>query len=89
MTADMTVEYRNFVMDLARRNTVIDPMSSWPYAFLAKYSDDIRERKSALARALYLDPQSKHALSAKPEEIGAARKLLSTDNPFAVATRVL
>jgi tetratricopeptide (TPR) repeat protein len=81
--------YRDFVVDLARRNTVIDPMSSWPYAFLAKYSDDVGERKSALARALYLDPQSRRALSAKPEEIGGARKLLSTGNPFAVAVKTL
>jgi hypothetical protein len=74
--------YRDFIVDLARRNTVVDPMTSWPYAFVARYSDDVGERKLALARALYLDPQSKRALSASAQEIADARRLLSSRNPL-------
>jgi tetratricopeptide (TPR) repeat protein len=78
--------YRDFMLDLARRNAIIDPAFSWPHAFVAKYSDNANERALALARALYLDPLSRRALTADPTEIGAARRRIARGNPFLMAT---
>jgi hypothetical protein len=77
--------YRRFLLDLARRNTVIDPMQSWAHAFVAAHSEDPNERQLARARALHLDPHSNRALQASAAEIDAARRLLERGNPFADA----
>ena len=74
--------YREFLVDLARRNSIIDPAFSWPHAFLAKHSDDASERTLALARALYLDPLSWRAASADAAETAAARRLIARGNPM-------
>jgi tetratricopeptide (TPR) repeat protein len=74
--------YREFLVDFARRNSIIDPAFSWPHAFLAKHTGDASERALELARALYLDPLSRRANSAKPAEIEAARRLIARGNPM-------
>jgi tetratricopeptide (TPR) repeat protein len=78
--------YRDFMVDLARRNSLIDPAFSWPYAFVGKYSDDAGERALALARALYLDPLSRRALASDPKELRDARRLIDAGNPLLVAS---
>ena len=78
--------YKDFLLDLARRNSQIDPAFSWPYAFVAKYSDDASERTLARARALYLDPRSKRALAAVPKELADARRIISARNPLSASS---
>ena len=76
--------YKTFLVDRARRFSIVDPMHSWTHAFLALYSDDGAERRRALASALYLDPLSLHASRASADDLAAARATLARGNPFAV-----
>jgi len=74
--------YRSWLVDLARRSTVIDPGQSWAHAFVGLYGDDSEERRLALARALYLDPLSHRASLAPEPELEAAREIAARGNPF-------
>ena len=83
------MRYRDFIVDMARRNSLIDPAFSWPHAFAAKYSPDEAERRLELARALYLDPSSRRAQSAAPKDREAARRILAAGNPLLARKPVL
>ena len=74
--------YRSWLVDLARRNTVIDPAQSWAHAFVGLYGDDSQERRLELARTLYLDASSYRASLAPAEELEAARALAARGNPL-------
>jgi hypothetical protein len=75
-------KYRSWLVDLARRNTVIDPAQSWAHAFVGLYSDDPQERRVELARAVYLDASSYRAALAPARELEAARVLAARGNPL-------
>jgi hypothetical protein len=74
--------YKDFLVTTARRYCVIDPLQSWTHAFLGKYSADARERRQALARALFLDRSSQRAADASSADRAAAQQILDRGNPF-------
>jgi hypothetical protein len=74
--------YREFLVETARRYAVVDPFQAWTHAFVGAYAGNARERREALARALYLDPQSLHASQAPAADRAAALKTLERGNPF-------
>jgi hypothetical protein len=78
--------YRSWLVELARRNAVIDPAQSWAHAFVGLYGDDVQERRLALARALYLDAASYRASLAPAAELAAAREITARGNPFLIAS---
>ncbi len=74
--------YRNFALDLARRNAVIEPIQAYTHSFVAMLSDDRDERILALARVLTLDPGSRCLELADKTELVEARKLASDGYPI-------
>jgi tetratricopeptide (TPR) repeat protein len=76
------VGYRDFLLNLARQYAVTNSLHAYPHAFVARYTPDAAERARELARALYLDPNSKRAGLAKPADIAAAKKANERTNPF-------
>lgn len=78
--------YRTFALDLARRNTVINPMMAYTHSFVAMLSSDREERVEALARVLILDPQSRSVVAADREELEEARALAEKGYPMPETT---
>jgi hypothetical protein len=74
--------YRDFALDLARRNAVIEPIQAYTHSFVAMLSPDRQERIVALARVLVLDPQSRSIGSANPKELDEARALAARGYPM-------
>lgn len=74
--------YQDFALDLARRNTVIEPIQAYTHSFVAMLSPSRAERITALARVLLLDPQSRCLDTAKDSELTAARKLAEGGYPM-------
>lgn len=66
--------YRDFVVDLSRRHTVILPMYSWAYFFVAMYGNSDEERLKAAANGLHLDPLS-HRATLLPKKLLELAKL--------------
>ena len=66
--------YRDFAVNLARRHTVILPMYSWAYFFVAMYGDTEKERLTAAANGLHLDPLS-HRGTLLPKKLLELAKL--------------
>jgi len=73
--------YRDFVLDKARRFTVIQPVYAWAYAMVARYTTDSSERREFLATALHLDPQSWRALQLDSQEREQALQWLAENGP--------
>jgi hypothetical protein len=71
-------QYKQFALDLARRNRVIEPIQTYSASFVAMLSDDKSERVQALALLLSLDPGSRSVINADPEELREARNLPMT-----------
>lgn len=74
--------YRDFALDLARRNAVIEPMQAYAHSFVAMLSDDRRERITALARVLVLDPQSRSIEKSNVAELDEAKGLAARGYPL-------
>tara|TARA_R110002049_G_scaffold65710_2_gene172263 strand:- start:10561 stop:14031 length:3471 start_codon:yes stop_codon:yes gene_type:complete len=74
--------YRDFALDLARRNAVIEPIQGYAHSFVAMLSGDRQERIISLARVLVLDPQSRSIEKADSRELEEARKLAARGYPM-------
>lgn len=79
--------YRNFALDLARRNAVIEPIQAYAHSFVAMLSEDRAERIVALARVLSLDPDSRCLELADKNELAEARELASKGYPVPTKMR--
>lgn len=75
--------YRDAALDFARWHNRQDPTAAWPYTFLAKYSSNTSEKGNALARAVYLSPNSTRLSAFSPEEKGKALELFKKEGAFA------
>lgn len=73
--------YHDFALDLARRNTVIEPMQAYTHSFVAMMSEDRDERIVALARVLILDQHSRSIELADKAELSEARELAKNGYP--------
>lgn len=76
--------YRQLALNLARRHIVIQPHIAWPYAFVAKLTEDKEERIRNLAMALHLDPGSWRAsqFSSSERKEAADWRKTSPDDAF-------
>jgi len=59
--------YRQHALNWARAHERIEPTHAWAYALVARFGDDPKEQTQALAKALYLDPQSNWASGTSKE----------------------
>lgn len=75
--------YRDFALRMARFNQRVQPWEAWSHALAAALLPPGEERRSALRRAVYLDPQSRWLSSVPAEEVVAARATLQGGSPFA------
>ena len=75
-------DYRRFALDMARKYAVIEPIQSYTHSLVAMLSDDRNERIIALARAIFLDPETSSISTANPTELEAARKLADKGYPM-------
>ena len=75
-------DYREFALDLARKNTVIEPIQAWTHSFVAMLSMDKQERITALARAIFLDTKSRCLLVADKSELRIAREIAKKGYPI-------
>ncbi len=73
--------YREFALELARRNAVIEPIQAYTHSFVAMLSEDRDERILALARVLALDPGSRCLDLADKAELDEARELAKDGFP--------
>ncbi|MBI4696804.1 MAG: hypothetical protein HY749_22595 [Gammaproteobacteria bacterium] len=60
----------------------LEPWQAWPYGVTAKLTDDVTERKRALAMLQYLDPGSARLSTFPKKEIDAAVGQFGGVNPF-------
>ena len=75
-------EYRDFALDLARKNAIIDPSQAWTHSFIAMLSDDAEERTIALARVLHLDRNSRCLAQARDDELSRASEIATNGYPL-------
>ncbi len=68
--------YRDFTLNMAQRNDIIEPIQSYSASFIAMLSDEPSERISALAKVLRLDAGSRSIKYANATELEKARKLV-------------
>ena len=78
--------FRDFLVDLARRNAIIEPSNAWAHAFLAKHTQSGSERLRAATRALALDPQSHRANQLNPQIVEKAAKAAKAGFPGATGS---
>jgi hypothetical protein len=77
------VRFRDRALEWSRSLQRMLPWLSWPYAVVAELSNEVGERRSALVKALYLDPLSPRLKSVPAADIEYAETQLSAGNPFA------
>ena len=75
-------QYKEFALDLAQQNAVIEPTQAYTHSFVAMLSDDPEERITALARVLVLDPGSRSISRSNAAELAKARKLADNGYPL-------
>lgn len=76
--------YRDFALRMARFNQRVQPWEAWSWALAANLLEAGDERRSALQRAVYLDPQSVWVSRLPAKEVEAARTAVRANPPFTV-----
>jgi tetratricopeptide (TPR) repeat protein len=74
--------YRKLLLRFVKIRQNTWPMSSWAYAFEAKYTDSAADRIQALGIALYLDKDSERIAHFSEHERKGALERLKGKNPF-------
>ena len=75
-------KYKELLLDVVRKQEGPRSLTSWAYAFEAKYTDDPERRLQALAYALYLDPLSKRISEFSEVEKRKAEKWWKKNNKY-------
>ena len=75
-------DYKKRLVEWVKIRQRIGPADAWAYAKEYRYSEVPAHRQSALAMALFLDPNSATLKGVSAAEAAAARALLEQDNPF-------
>jgi hypothetical protein len=80
--ADADPRLRDLMLNFARRYQVVNPFRAWPYAIVALYTADTRERENSLRMAVYLDANSVRLEKFPAPEIARARDWAKSAAPF-------
>lgn len=79
-TADK--HFRDRAVNWSHSMQQLEPWSAWPYAMEAELVDDADARRSALVKAMFLDPLSPRLSSMPAADLDWARVQLKDGNPF-------
>ncbi|HYD80434.1 MAG TPA: hypothetical protein VEC06_11550 [Paucimonas sp.] len=74
--------YRGEALDWAKKNQIMHPWMSWPYAVEVGLQDKPALRRRAVGMTHYLDPNSERLKSISKQEIAEAVRGASSTNPF-------
>jgi hypothetical protein len=74
--------YRDLALEWVKKSQTFQPWFAWAYAMEAKLARNPKERDRAIAMAYYLDRNSERLAKIPKQEIDAAVKKFSRNNPF-------